>query len=158
MIYDLTNPLHRKQFVKRCNSMLEKHCNSVELVDESRRSLNQNRYLHVICRILAMETGVTEEYAKNVYFKELANPGIFVQTVTDPLTKQDRTTLRSTSSLSVEEMNKAINTFRHWSEENGYYLPEANPDDEGVWTFSSEKDEQAFHQAEVETSRMDRYL
>ena len=41
------------------------------------KTLEQNGYLHVLCRIMAMETHVSERYAKYVYFKQLANPEIF---------------------------------------------------------------------------------
>lgn len=38
---------------------------------------------------LAVETGVTEAYAKQVYFKRLANPSVFITTTKDKL-YQDR--------------------------------------------------------------------
>ena len=158
MIYDLTISLHRKQFAKRCNDLLRRRCTNVNLVDESKRSLNQNSYLHVLCRMLAIETGVTQDYSKQVYFKQLANPKLFVREEIDPITKQMVTSLRSTSELTREEMNRAINTFRHWSEENGYYLPEANPDEEGNYEFASEEDAKAFHQGELEASRLENYI
>ena len=159
MKYDLTIPLHRKRFAKRCNQLLLKSASCVELEDESGKTINQNRYLHVIIRILALETGVTESYAKDVYFKQLANPTIFIQSSVDTVTGLEVQYLRSTSSLSKNEMSRAINTFRRWSEEQGYYLPDASPDevtDEMV--FSSTEDEQAFHQAEMETDRMSIYI
>ena len=158
MIYDLTNPLHRKQFVKRANKLLEKQCSNAVLVDESKRSLNQNSYLHVLCRILAIETGVTEKYAKDVYFKLMANPDMFIKEETDKLTGTMVQYIRSTSDLSTEEMNRAINTFRHWSEEQGYYLPEASPDKDGNMQFVSEEDKKAFHQGELEASRLENYI
>ena len=158
MKYDLTNKLHRKQFVKRCNDMLKKNCGCVELIDQSKRSLNQNAYLHVLIRILALETGVTETYAKQVYFKQLANPDLFIAEKTDEVSGVKVSYLRSTSELTAQEMSKAINSFRHWSEDNGYYLPEANLEDDGSMSFASDNDAEAFHQAEIETSRMEQYL
>ena len=158
MIYDLTNPLHRKQFAKRANDMLRKSCTNAVLKDESKRSISQNSYLHVLCRILAIETGVTEDYSKQVYFKQLANPSIFIITDEDKITGSKIQRIRSSSELTKEEMTKAINTFRHWSEDNGYYLPEANPDDEGYMEFVSEEDKKAFHQAELESARLENYI
>ena len=158
MKYDLTNKLHRKQFVKRCNDMLKKGCKCVELIDQSKRSLNQNAYLHVLIRILALETGVTETYAKQVYFKQLANPDLFIAEKTDEVSGVKVSYLRSTSELTAQEMSKAINSFRHWSEDNGYYLPEASLEDDGSMSFASDNDAEAFHQAEIETSRMEQYL
>lgn len=158
MIYDLTNPLHRKQFAKRANDMLRKSCTNAVLIDESKRSIKQNSYLHVLCRILAIETGVTEDYSKQVYFKQLANPTLFIVEEEDKITGAKLQRLKSTSELTKEEMTRAINTFRRWSEENGYYLPEANPDEDGNMNFASEEDEQAYHQAELEASRLENYL
>lgn len=158
MTYDLSNPLHRKQFVKRCNHLLKNKSGNVTLVDESRRTPSQNKYLHVIVRILALETGVSESYAKDVYFKQLANPSIFIQEINDGLTGDKIQRLRSTTELSKNEMSQAISNFRHWSEDNGYYLPEANIDEDGNLSFSSEKDKQAYDQALLETNRMSSYI
>lgn len=158
MNYDLTNPLHRKQFVKRANRLLEKKCKNASLVDESRRSLNQNSYLHVLCRILAIETGVTEKYSKEVYFKIMSNPDIFIREDIDKITGMKVQYIRSTSDLTSDEMSRAINSFRRWSEEQGYYLPEANPDEVGNMVFASENDKEAFRQGEIEASRLDNYI
>lgn len=158
MNYDLTNPLHRKQFAKRANDMLRKSCTNAVLIDESKRSIKQNNYLHVLCRILAIETGVTEDYSKQVYFKQLANPTLFIVEEEDKITGVKLQRLKSTAELTKEEMTRAINTFRRWSEENGYYLPEASPDEDGNMNFASEEDEQAYHQAELEASRLENYL
>ena len=158
MIYDLTNPLHRKQFVNRCNNMLRKHAKSVELKDESKRSLNQNAYLHVLIRILAVETGVTEKYAKDVYFKQFANGDIFVKEEKDKISGVSIQYLRSSSDLSVDEMSRAINKFRHWAEDNGFYLPEAEMSDDGTVSFKTVKDAEAFRQGEIESARLEQYL
>jgi len=159
MKYDLSIPLHRKRFAYRCNQMLKKRITCVELSDESNRTINQNRYLHVIIRILAMDTGVTESYAKDVYFKQLANPSIFIVEETDTVTGFKVNYLRSTSTLSKQEMSRAINTFRHWAEEQGYYLPDATPNEEtDEMVFANEEQEQMFHQAEMETERMGMYI
>lgn len=144
--------------MKRCNHLLKKNSGSVTLVDESKRTLNQNRYLHVIIRILAMETGVTESYAKDVYFKQLANPSIFIAENEDELSGMKVQFLKSTASLTKEEMSRAINNFRHWAEDNGYYLPSADEDESGELKFSSDNDEQAFKQAELETDRLGAYI
>lgn len=158
MIYDLTNPLHRKQFVKRANKMLEKHCTNAVLIDESKRTVNQNSYLHVLIRLMALNTGVKESYAKSVYFKQLSNPDLFIVESDDPVTGNKVTSLRSSADLTVEEMCLAINNFRHWAEDNGYYLPEANLDDSDRLVFKTKEDEKAFKQAELETTRASQYL
>lgn len=158
MIYDLTNPLHRKQFVKRANKMLQSKCTNAVLVDESKRTLNQNAYLHVLIRIMALSTGVKEAYAKEVYFKRMANENLFLGNTTDPVTGSETFYLKSSSDLTVEEMSRAINNFRRWAEELGYYLPDASPDEQNNMQFATPEDEKAFKQAELETARASAYL
>lgn len=158
MIYDLSNFLHRKQFVSRANKMLQKKVGFVTLTDNSQRTLSQNKYLHVLIRMLAIETGVTESYSKDIYFKTYANNDLFLRQETDPLSGEVVRRLRSTTELTVEEMNKAIQSFRKWASDNGFYLPDAEPNDDGKMEFASDKDEQAFRQGELETARLDNYL
>lgn len=157
MTYDLSNPLHRKQFVKRANKMLERHCTNAILVDESRRTYNQNSYLHVLIRTMALLTGVKESYAKNVYFKQLANPDLFVYENDDPIAGK-LVSLRSSSELTVEEMSRAISNFRHWAEDNGYYLPDATVDENDKIVFKTDADEKAFKQAQIETDRASMFI
>ena len=152
MKYDLSDKDSRKHFLRYANRLLANQRNCVELVDESNRTQNQNKYIHVLCRILANEIGVTEAYAKQVYFKQLANREIFVTTSKDPLTNELIEITRSTCDLTIPEMRKAISRFRAWASEQGYYLPEADVNDDGTVSFASELDSAAFHQAEILTS------
>ena len=108
MNYDLTNKENRKRFITRCNSLLKNQRNNVCLVDESGRTLSQNKYIHVLCRVLAQDVGVSEEYAKQVYFKELANRDIFVTFTKDPIANKMVEVHRSTYDLTIEEMRRAI--------------------------------------------------
>lgn len=107
---------------------------------------------------MAEGTGTTEAYAKEVYFKELANKDIFVRVTKDTLTGQMVKTTRSTCDLTIDEMRKAITNFRDWALEQGYYLPEANIEDDGTVTFDSSAEKAAFHQAEIQTSKAESYL
>jgi hypothetical protein len=155
MNYDLTNKENRLRFIRRCNFLLKNQRNNVSLVDESNRTLNQNSYIHVLCRVLAQDIGVTERYAKQVYFKELANPDVFVTVTKDPLTGDMMKVIRSTCDLTIQEMRNAIDGFIKWAADNGYDLPEANINDDGTMEFASEEDRQKFHQAEIETSKVE---
>ena len=154
MNYDLSVKEDRKKFIKRANALLKGQRTNVSLIDESNRTLNQNSYIHVLCRIMAEGTGTTEQYAKQVYFKELANPDIFVRVTKDSLTNSMVKTIRSTCDLSISEMARAITTFIQWAAEQGYYLPEATLNDDGSMSFASDKDKNAFHQAQIMTSRI----
>lgn len=158
MNYDLRDKQDRKRFLRYANSLMRNQRRNVRLIDESCRTLNQNSYLHVLCRILALDTGVTEKYAKDVYFKGLSNPDIFLTETSDPITGAKIRYVKSTKDLSITEMSKAINNFRYWAEQNGYYLPDASINDDGEITFKSKDDEEMFRKAEMETSKFDNFL
>lgn len=159
MNYDLrnSNKESRKRFVKYANFLLRSQKSNVCLIDESHRTLNQNSYLHVLCRILAADTGVTESYAKEVYFKMLANKDIFVTVTKDPITGNMVKMTKSTTDLTVPEMRRALTNFRNWAAENGYYLPNANMADDGSLSFSEQADKDAFDQAVIQTSTLENY-
>ena len=160
MNYDLrrTNKEGRLKFIRYANALLKNERSNVCLIDESNRTLNQNSYIHVLIRILASYSGVTENYAKQVYFKELANPDLFVTVTKDNLTNQMIKRTRSTTELTVPEMRKAINKFRMWSEENGCILPDATVNDDGSVVFNSNQDKEAFNQAVIETSQEELWM
>ena len=158
MNYDLRNKQDRLRFLRYANSLLRNQRSNVKLLDVSSRTLKQNRYLHVLCRILALDTGVTEQYAKDVYFKGFSNPDMFLKESVDPVTGAKIKYVKSSRDLTVTEMSKALNNFRYWAEQNGYYLPEASFDDDGEITFASETDEEMFKKAEIETSKFDNFL
>lgn len=156
MNYDLTDKQNRKKFVKRANYLLAKQRTNVALIDESKRTPNQNSYVHVLCRILAMDVGVSERYAKLVYFKEKANPEIFVSVIKDPITGKTEKFIRSTCDLTIKEMSDAIKNFFLWaSEVAGYELPKATLKEDGSLVFDSEEEKQKFKKAQLETSKMD---
>jgi hypothetical protein len=158
MYYDLNNPFHRKQFVTYVKKLLKDN-KQVELTDKSTRTLRQNAYLHTLIRVLAIETGVTEKYAKEEYFKRAANPTLFVQQITDPVTGEQKETLGESSALTISDMSIAIDRFRTWASEQGIYLPEAHlAGEDDLMQFASDTDAKAYDQAVVETGRLQRYL
>lgn len=158
MEYNLSSKENRKRFVKYANSLLKNKRTLVSLEDRSNRTLSQNCYIHVLCRIMASETGTTEYYAKQVYFKELANPDLFIRVTKDPLTGQMVKTIRSSTELTIQEMSKAIDNFVRWAAEQGYTMPVADSNDDGTMTFADDEAKEAFNQAQVETSKDEQYL
>lgn len=158
MNYNLKEKEDRKRFLRRANSLLRNQRTNVSLIDESNRTLNQNSYIHILCRIMASQTGVTERYAKQVYFKDFANHDLFFTVTKDPITNHMVSMTRSTCDLTIPEMRKAIMNFRLWASENGYYLPEASISDDGTMSFTSTADQEAFNNAIIETSKVDDYL
>lgn len=155
MNYDLSIKDERRRFVKRANALLLKQRTNVSLTDESNRTLNQNSYLHVLCRVLAMDTGVTENYAKQIYFKRIANPEIFVSVTRDPVTSEAISYVKSTADITITDMSKAIDSFLMWASENGYNLPQASLNEDGSLSWKSDDDKEAFHRAQIETSKLD---
>ena len=128
MQYDLATEFQRKAFLARVDSLLEKGA-VVEMTEKTFRTNNQNNYLHLLIGVVAMETGNTLEYTKEVYFKKHLNPDIFV------VVKEDKflgkaLVLRSSADLTIEEMSTAIDRFKRWGAENGIYMP--NPGDESL--------------------------
>lgn len=144
MLYDLKNPLDRERFKRRCNALFKKQ-GIVELSEKTIRSNQQNRYAHLLMGYLAIETGNTLEYVKEVFYKRTANKDIFVRIKDDELLGQTEY-LRSSASLSQEEFSTSIDRLRDWSSQvAGIYLPSPN-------------EEQFLSSIEVEMSRYKQWL
>ena len=128
MKLNLSLPLDAERFVTRCNSLLEKGA-YVELIDKSGRTRAQNSYDHLLIGIVAMELGESIPYVKEMYFKRLVNPDIFVYRRHDPFMGEIEDTY-STREISKEQTSIAIDRFKRWGAENGIYMP--NPGDESL--------------------------
>jgi hypothetical protein len=144
MLYDLKNPLDRERFKRRCNALFKKQ-GIVELSEKTIRSNQSNKYLHTLLGYLAMETGNTLEYAKEVFYKRTANKDIFVRIKDDELLGQTEY-LRSSASLTQEEFSTSVDRLRDWSSQvAGIYLPSPN-------------EEQFLASIEVEMSRYKQWI
>lgn len=125
MLYDLRNPLDRERFKRRCNTLYEKQ-GMVELSEKSKRTTQQNRYLHLIIGYLAIETANTLDYVKEVFYKRASNKELYAREKEDGILGKVEY-LRSSAELTKEEMTLSIERFRNWSSEvAGVYLPSAN--------------------------------
>ena len=143
MLYDLSSEFQRKAFLARVDNLMEKGA-VVEMTERAFRSPNQNRYLHLLIGVVAIETGNTLEDAKKWYFKETCNPDFFHVQHRDKMGNCiDH--IRSTAELTKEEMSTAIDRFKRWGAENGIYMP--NPDDASL-----------LKAIEIEMGRMKSYL
>ena len=143
MVYDLSSDFQRKSILARMDNLMEKGA-VVELTEKAFRSPNQNRYLHLLIGVVAIETGNTLEDAKKWYFKETCNPDLFHVQHRDKMGNCiDH--IRSTAELTKEEMSTAIDRFKRWGAENGIYMP--NPDDASL-----------LKAIEIEMGRMKSYL
>lgn len=128
MQYNLSNSLDIERFKVRVKSLLKKGA-VIDLTEKLFLTPNQNRYLHLLIGVVAMETGNTIEDTKREYFKGIVNPDIFMVSRTDSR-GNTITTYRSVKEVSREELSMAIDRFKRWGYENGIYMP--NPDDRGL--------------------------
>lgn len=143
MQYDLTIQLQRHLFEARCKALLDKGC-VVNLSEKTFRSKSQNNYLHLLIGVVAMETGNTLSFTKEVYFKKLVNPDIFCVFKDDKIMGKAMVN-RSSADLTPEEMSMAIDRFIRWGSENGIYMP--SPGDKSI-----------LREIEIEMGRMKSYL
>ena len=143
MTYDLSNARQLDQFNLRYRLLMERGA-KVELRELTGRTQSQNRYLHLVLGVVAMETGNTLAFTKEKYFKLLVNGDIFCVMKDDPIMGRVQV-LRSTTDLTIEEMAMSIDRFKKWAAENGIYIPEP-------------EDAERLKDIELEMGRMKSYL
>ena len=126
MIYDTSNPLDKANFLLRANKLAESG-KVIELTEKKpRRSLPQNKYLHVLLAYFGTQTGNTLEWVKQQYYKKLVNPDLFIREKEDKYLGKIKV-LRSSADLDTSEFSLSIERFRNWaSQEAGIYLPNAD--------------------------------
>lgn len=96
-----------------------------ELTEKKKVRTNlQNRYLHLAFNEVCNETGYCLNEVKQLLFKKIVNPEIFIKQ--SDLGEY----LRSTADLDTLEMTKAIDKFRDYCiVEIGIYIPEPNEEE-----------------------------
>ena len=126
MIYDTSNPLDKANFMLRAKKLAESG-KVIELTEKKpRRSLPQNKYLHVILAYFGAQTGNTLEWVKQQYYKKLVNPDLFIREKEDKYLGKIKV-LRSSADLDTAEMSLSIERFRNWAaQEAGIYIPSAD--------------------------------
>ena len=126
MIYNTSNPLDKANFLLRAKKLAE-NGKIIELTEKKpRRSLPQNKYLHVILAYFGAQTGNTLEWVKQQYYKKLENPDLFIREKEDKYLGRIKV-LRSSADLDTAEMSLSIERFRNWAaQEAGIYIPSAD--------------------------------
>ena len=126
MIYNTSNPLDKANFLLRTKKLAESGV-IVDLTEKKpRRSLPQNKYLHVILAYFGTQTGNTLEWVKQQYYKKLVNPDLFIREKEDKYLGKIKV-LRSSADLDTAEMSLSIERFRNWAaQEVGIYIPSAD--------------------------------
>ena len=126
MVYDTSNPLDKANFLLRAKKLAESG-KIVELTEKKpRRSLPQNKYLHVLLAYFGTQTGNTLEWVKQQYYKKLVNPDLFIREKEDKYLGRIKI-LRSSADLDTSEFSLSIERFRNWAaQEAGIYIPSAD--------------------------------
>lgn len=126
MIYDTSNPLDKANFLLRAKKLAESG-KVIELTEKKpRRSLPQNKYLHVLLAYFGTQTGNTLEWVKQQYYKKLVNPDLFIREKEDKYLGKIKM-LRSSADLDTSEFSLSVERFRNWaSQEAGLYLPSSD--------------------------------
>ena len=125
-LFNLSNPLDKANFLLRAKKLAESG-KIVELTEKKpRRSLPQNKYLHVILAYFGTQTGNTLEWVKQQYYKKLVNPDLFIREKEDKYLGKIKV-LRSSADLDTAEMSLSVDRFRNWAaQEAGIYIPSAD--------------------------------
>lgn len=126
MLYNLSNPLDIQSARTRLELLIRRGVVAELKEKEVRRTLSQNAYLHLLLGYFASQTGNTLEWVKQQYYKRTCNPDIFIAEKYDKTLKCNVKYVRSSASLTTDEMSLSIERFRNWaSAEAGVYLPDA---------------------------------
>lgn len=127
MKYDGANPLHAQQARSKLERLI-KGQKVFELTEKKpKRSLNQNKYLHVILAYFGCQIGETMEYVKRNYYKILCNKDTFVRERDDKYLGKIKY-LRSSADLDSAEFSLTIERFRNFASAQGVYIP--SPEEE----------------------------
>lgn len=126
MIYNLSSPLDKANFLLRAKKLADSG-KIVELTEKKpRRSLPQNKYLHVLLAYFGTQTGNTLEWVKQQYYKKFVNPDLFIREKEDKYLGKIKV-LRSSADLDTSEFSLSIERFRNWAaQEVGIYIPSAD--------------------------------
>lgn len=126
MWYNLKNPLEIDKFKDRAIELRNKGA-IVELTEKKPRSLQANKYLHLMLSKFALEYGYTLDEVKTHFYKVVVNPDLFVRERVDKFSGEIYKYVRSSTELTSDEMSKSIETFREfWLEEGGYRFPSSD--------------------------------
>ena len=83
------------------------------------KSLGQNAYIHLVFAWVAINTGYTKEYVKEVLFKQIVNPQIFVIECVNEKNGEMYNYIRSWATVTKAEADIAISRFIDYCIEKG---------------------------------------
>ena len=117
MIYDSKKEYDRKKMKDRIIKLVNN--NKVIEVKEVRnkRTLQQNKYLHVLCTFFGIDTGFTIEEVKFLIKTNMSSMFMYQ--------RSGEKFYRSTADLDTKEMTDVIHWFKDFAEIHGIKLPDA---------------------------------
>lgn len=128
MIYQLREAEQAEKLNKRIAEAIAKQ-ELIEVKVITKRSLNQNRYLHLLINFVAGEVGEDVQFIKESVFKIESNRDLFLVEYESPTLNKKVRYIRSTSDIPKSDLTTAIDNFRNFCALHyGIYLPA--PDEE----------------------------
>lgn len=125
MIYNPKNKIDIQRAETRFKWLIENEKTFELTQKQPKRTNQQNRYLHLILGLFALEYGDTLDYVKLEIFKKIVNPDIFQTEFVNKKTGEIRDEWNSSANLDTAQLTTAIDKFRNYSSrEFGLYLPE----------------------------------
>ncbi|AVR47231.1 hypothetical protein C7S20_19330 [Christiangramia fulva] len=126
MIFNTKIPIQREQAIERFEYLV-KNEKRIAIIDKKpKRTMKQNRYLHLLLGMFGLHFGYTLEEVKQDIFKKVVNPDTFYEGDKEYYgTKVDK--WRSTADLDKGELTICIERFRNFSNDLGFYL--ASPEE-----------------------------
>lgn len=120
MIYDGANPIDAKRSRCRIEHLVRSGVKFEIIEKKPIRSCSQNRYLHLLISMFAIEYGISADEAKIDFYKRRYNADTFI------INGKNGKKLRSASTLTAQELTTTIDRFKTLaSVELGIYLPDA---------------------------------
>lgn len=113
MNYNLSNNLDRNQAIAKFKKLLDLGSVISLCQQRKKRTIKQNKYLHVLFQIWSIEYGYTLKEGK----EEVKHNCPF-----GTYEKKGRIFTVETSKMNTQEMTSFIEWFRNWSSKNGFYL------------------------------------
>lgn len=138
MEYNLDIDYQRREFDERIAELKDARC-VVELHKVyPKRTIQQNKYLHLIIGWWALHYGCTDEYAKRKFFKLECNKDTFL-VIRESKAGNQYYDLLSSKDITTEQMTICIERFRNYCAEHGCYIP--SPDERQYLTYIQREQE-----------------
>ena len=117
-VFNLNSPIAVQNFKSWAIKMVAEK-KRIKCEDLEPKSLGQNAYIHLVFAWVAINTGYTKEYVKQVLFKQIVNPQIFVIECVNEKNGEMYNYIRSWATVTKAEADIAISRFIDYCIEKG---------------------------------------